>query len=244
MRDFEQPRRFGWVSAEHESRLFIAWERPTSPLHFLFMWKAAPCPLHGLSCSSQPVRDSTEGWGRCSSLPKPLTEPSVGRGHARTRLLPGCSGGASSNRDLLVAQAPPDPKERQIQPRRDPSRPLSRQHLRGVWPSSIWGWKAGLVPSSSSGAWLLLEGWLQSVLERREGFPQPWEPLDLVQGLLVPSKKLRNGPAVSPRPGVVPSTQPRPLLELALKKGARLTLPCQNHLRPGRRSHSGGKSCC
>lgn len=35
--------------------------------------------------------------------------------------------------------------------------------------------------------------------------------------------RLGNGSAVSPRPGVFPSTHPGPVLELMLKKGARLT---------------------
>lgn len=83
LQDFEQPKRFGQASAEHESRLFIAWERPASPLRFLFMWKSAPCPLHGLSGSSQPSWDDGDD---APTFHKPPRDPRRGRGHPRIRL--------------------------------------------------------------------------------------------------------------------------------------------------------------
>lgn len=73
-------------------------------------------------------------------------------------------------------------------------------------------------------------GWLQRVLERQEHFPQPWEPLDPVQELLVPRKKYRNevekgvsSQVKAPRPSAFPSTHLGLVLELALKDGARMT---------------------
>lgn len=44
------------------------------------------------------------------------------------------------------------------------------QHLCRIWLSSVWGWKPGLAPPLISWAWLLFEGWLQSVLEKEEHF--------------------------------------------------------------------------